>query len=791
MAVCPKCGSERFKPGPGRPGIWGRHRLVPVVCALCEHKMGHGIEASLPAFDPPRGELRSSNYSPTPRRSPEQPPQEPATRDFPLGEIEGLNEFGTGASTESIEPAEPEPASSQHPEPGDVGPVDERDATIGGAPCARCGSTDFQDASRTPVDLGGQLHVLVECARCRFMPGYGLQSALPLYIPYVPVREETYLLEEGGETALDDHSHERGPSVPERPSVPAEEPPPPLGLMCPRCGGGDFKGVEAHPIVVRGEQLVHVECIACGYCPGFGLVKSLPGWTPQRAPNRTGDWTRSYRCLNCGHDTFEGFPGSERIISGIPVVRVRCIRCGAAVRGYGATAHLPGFVSITGVVSRVDSQPVPPPLRQTAPPSARPAQQAPSVPSGTIWERETRARIAYARRRRWERRFLKGLAALTILAAVWAFFDLGGGAWLGGRFAVGDAGDPLNSGPTLSPPTSVPTPFPTPQPTPSSSVAIATLTLDAEPAAPAIGGPLSGAEVAQLRLFALTLINADRADHGLPPVVLGTNTAAQLHAEDMLTGQYIGHWWRDGRKPYMVYSETGGTSYIAENAATSGWRDEQWSAQNCDGLFVNCQVTPIVQAIENLEWAMMYDDAHADWGHRDNILGESHRAVNIGIASNGRLHTFVQHFEGGDVVANQPFAVSRSGRVTLNLRKVAAGVDIGDALFLYYEPLPVSRSPAEIDTLHSYCVGGGFTESCGEPIARILAPPPAGTYYPDLESSDFVASTWQETASGLTAIADLGGLAARAGVYTIVAYRDGGGTLFTEVLVELSAYQRP
>ena len=50
----------------------------------------------------------------------------------------------------------------------------------------------------------------------------------------------------------------------------------------------------------------------------------------------------------------------------------------------------------------------------------------------------------------------------------------------------------------------------------------------------------------------------------------------------------------------------------------------------------------------------MYDDAHADWGHRDNILRESHRAVNIGIASNGRRTTFIQHFEGGAIEADGP-----------------------------------------------------------------------------------------------------------------------------------------
>lgn len=57
---------------------------------------------------------------------------------------------------------------------------------------------------------------------------------------------------------------------------------------------------------------------------------------------------------------------------------------------------------------------------------------------------------------------------------------------------------------------------------------------------PAAGGGqrLSAAELDELRVFALGLINRDRADHGLPPVAMGSNPAAQLHAEDMLTNEY-------------------------------------------------------------------------------------------------------------------------------------------------------------------------------------------------------------------------------------------------------------
>ena len=130
----------------------------------------------------------------------------------------------------------------------------------------------------------------------------------------------------------------------------------------------------------------------------------------------------------------------------------------------------------------------------------------------------------------------------------------------------------------------------------------------------------------------MDLINRDRADHNLPPVALGSNPAAQLHAQDMLKHDYFGHWWADGRKPYMVYTETGGKSYAAENVASSGWTEREWQAENCDSFFVRCQTPSPLEEIKELQWGMMYDDADSDWGHKDNILGETHLAVNIGIA---------------------------------------------------------------------------------------------------------------------------------------------------------------
>jgi uncharacterized protein YkwD len=53
-------------------------------------------------------------------------------------------------------------------------------------------------------------------------------------------------------------------------------------------------------------------------------------------------------------------------------------------------------------------------------------------------------------------------------------------------------------------------------------------------------------------------------------VVLGNNSAAQKHAEDMLRNNYHSHWGMDSMKPYKRYTLAGGFNYAAENISSSG-----------------------------------------------------------------------------------------------------------------------------------------------------------------------------------------------------------------------------
>ena len=316
----------------------------------------------------------------------------------------------------------------------------------------------------------------------------------------------------------------------------------------------------------------------------------------------------------------------------------------------------------------------------------------------------------------------------------------------------------------ISRPTLVPTPVPTPTPSPAP-----TLT-----------------HLQELRLYALDLINKDRAAHGLPPVVLGTNPAAQLHAEDMLKHDYFGHWWIDGTKPYMIYTLTGGKSYAAENASTSGWTEREWQENNCDSSRVNCVVSSPREAIKEHQWSMMYDDASSDWGHRDNILDEGHRAVNIGIASSDKRVTFIQHFEGGDVEADGPPILTSNGTLTLSLSKPDGDVKIAPSIAIFYDPTPTPKTPEQIETLRSYCTGGGFSTKCGDPVARILEPLPQGWSYDSPSDITVIADEWMETENSFSFSAAMGPLVNEPGVYTVTVWRDSDSDWLSEVLLELS-----
>lgn len=273
----------------------------------------------------------------------------------------------------------------------------------------------------------------------------------------------------------------------------------------------------------------------------------------------------------------------------------------------------------------------------------------------------------------------------------------------------------------------------------------------------------------ELTQLALMFVNQDRKDHGLRPVRLGESTAAQTHADDMLRGKYQSHWTRSGLKPYMIYSLEGGQGYVAENAASAGWTDLEWALSRCDSFNVRCQTPDPEESIKELHWSMVNDDAHADWGHRDNILRPKHEYVNFGIAWDNRFVAFIQHFESDSLTVVEDPTLAR-GVLSFEVRLDADQSDIGEIVSIYYDPPPQSRSAEELNRTspNSYCLGGGYSNRCPNSLARILEPLPEGWHYDSLKPSEVIAREWTKSGSRIRVVAELGSLVSDPGVYTIV-----------------------
>jgi uncharacterized protein YkwD len=137
-------------------------------------------------------------------------------------------------------------------------------------------------------------------------------------------------------------------------------------------------------------------------------------------------------------------------------------------------------------------------------------------------------------------------------------------------------------------------------------------------------------DIAVIRARALEHVNQTRQEHGLPPLTLEQqlNTAAQTHAEDMLTRHFYNHLSPEGRTAADRYVLAGGSKWrlIAENIA------------NCSG----CRPPARLGVLGRL---------HASWlespSHRRNILREGIAHFGFGIVVDAEQQLYaVQTFAG-------------------------------------------------------------------------------------------------------------------------------------------------
>ncbi len=305
--------------------------------------------------------------------------------------------------------------------------------------------------------------------------------------------------------------------------------------------------------------------------------------------------------------------------------------------------------------------------------------------------------------------------------------------------------EPLPQSPATNVPSSISTPPPVkPTPAPETVKPPATLVV---PSAP-VKSPVYQHE--ELVAYALELINIDREANGLEPVTLGSNNAAQKHAEERLANKYLSHWGMDGLKPYMRYTLASGENYEAENGFVTetiwyGGRDPSYRRDPKEML---------EQAQEGLMTSP---------GHRKNILDKWHKKVNLGIAYDNERLDLVQQFEGDYIDFSE--LPSISGNILSMTGKVTIGTI--ENIILYYDPLPQPLSPEQLNAPpYDYAYG------LGEDIGIILPPLPPNYFYTDLLPNDVIAITWDIKSDGsFTIEADLSPILEEGkGVYTVVVW---------------------
>lgn len=218
--------------------------------------------------------------------------------------------------------------------------------------------------------------------------------------------------------------------------------------------------------------------------------------------------------------------------------------------------------------------------------------------------------------------------------------------------------------------------------------------------------------------FALELVNDDREKHGVLPVKLGNNSAAQKHADDSLEFDYFSHWNSEGVKPYVTYTLFGGRGNVAENISYSF---TECPASNC----IPSVVDPF-KKIENLHYMMMYDDASSNWGHRDTIIAPYSTHVNFGIAYDNDKFYFAQHFETNIIEWDK---IELANTELEMVGKLPDGFSVTQ-IEIYVDKNPTTLSGKTLNQESPY--NQNYYDR-GELVGIFLEPPLANSFYEECE----------------------------------------------------------
>ena len=196
----------------------------------------------------------------------------------------------------------------------------------------------------------------------------------------------------------------------------------------------------------------------------------------------------------------------------------------------------------------------------------------------------------------------------------------------------------------------------------------------------------------ELKQLMLNLTNQHREHSGVPPVRLGQNPAAQIHAEEALKGCYTAHWDRWGMKPNNRYTMTGGTGADGENASGSSYciqPGENYAPNN-----------PMEKEVAETMQGWMDSP-----GHRRNLLNPAHTVLNIGIAHDRFNQVMIQHFSSDYIHYEVRPNISPDGILRLSGQVSGATLEIGDTvnILINHDPPPKPLTQGQLANTYALC----------------------------------------------------------------------------------------
>ena len=138
--------------------------------------------------------------------------------------------------------------------------------------------------------------------------------------------------------------------------------------------------------------------------------------------------------------------------------------------------------------------------------------------------------------------------------------------------------------------------------------------------------------------YNINCTNSQAEKLDLKPLTMSNVDSAQQKSDNLLSICAVSHWDSNGLKPYMLYTIAGGEGSISENVggiASKLSHDESyyWTEEN------------LKNAIKMNIDGMLYNDGHADWGHRHSLLDPYTNKASIGISADDKCFSIVIHME--------------------------------------------------------------------------------------------------------------------------------------------------